>query len=501
MRFQRLRFEFRVKLAAEKPGVIRHFADFDVHAIGRLAGEPHAMLGKRLFELAIEFVAVAMALADLFHAISAGGETSIRKLAGIGAEPHGPPQFIYALQFAELEDDPVRRCGIELSRIGIGETTNIAGKFNHHGLHAKTDSEVGNAVFASAANRIEHAGYAPLTESARNENTVKPAQVSPAIRPLHLLRFDPFNIDPSLMRNSGVQQSFFQTLVGILILDVLTDQADAHLANRIIHAVKHLSPARQIAPGGVHVQKPQDGFVHALIGEHEWDLVNRVDIFGGNDSADVHIAEERNLLFDFLRQRALRAAQQDIGLNTNSPQFLNAVLGGLGFQFLSRGDPGDQGQVNEKGVFAALLVAHLANGFDKGKRFNVADRSSDLNNCDINIRRYFAAGRFDFIRDMRDHLHGLAEIIASPLTRDDVLVDPARGQIVALGQGRVREPLIMTQIEVSFRSVIGYEHLAMLKRAHGSGINVEIRIELLQGDAKSPAFEEAADRRGCNSFS
>jgi hypothetical protein len=33
----------------------------------------------------------------------------------------------------------------------------------------------------------------------------------------------------------------------------------------------------------------------------------------------------------------------------------------------------------------------------------------------------------------------------------------------------------------------------VLERAHGSGVNVQIRIALLQGDFKSATFEETAD--------
>jgi len=40
MRLERLRFEFRVELAAETPGMVGQLANFDVNAIGGLAGDP-----------------------------------------------------------------------------------------------------------------------------------------------------------------------------------------------------------------------------------------------------------------------------------------------------------------------------------------------------------------------------------------------------------------------------------------------------------------------------
>jgi hypothetical protein len=40
-----------------------------------------------------------------------------------------------------------------------------------------------------------------------------------------------------------------------------------------------------------------------------------------------------------------------------------------------------------------------------------------------------------------------------------------------------------------------------LKGAHGAGIDVEVRIALLQGDFKAATFEETADGGGSYAFS
>ena len=42
---------------------------------------------------------------------------------------------------------------------------------------------------------------------------------------------------------------------------------------------------------------------------------------------------------------------------------------------------------------------------------------------------------------------------------------------------------------------------AVLKRAHGAGIDVEVRIALLQGDFEAATFEETADGGGSYAFS
>ena len=70
MRSERLRFELRMKLATNEPGMIRHLDDFDIHAIGRPPGNPESSARERLLVLAIKFVAMAMALGDFEHAVS-----------------------------------------------------------------------------------------------------------------------------------------------------------------------------------------------------------------------------------------------------------------------------------------------------------------------------------------------------------------------------------------------------------------------------------------------
>ena len=99
-----------------------------------------------------------------------------------------------------------------------------------------------------------------------------------------------------------------------------------------------------------------------------------------------------------------------------------------------------------------------------------------------------AHGGLDLVGDVRNHLHRLAEIIAAALARDDLLVDAAGGQIVGLRQLGVREALVVAEVEIGLGAVVGDEHLAVLERAHGAGIDVQVGIELLQRDTAARGF-------------
>ncbi len=102
---------------------------------------------------------------------------------------------------------------------------------------------------------------------------------------------------------------------------------------------------------------------------------------------------------------------------------------------------------------------------------------------------------------MRNHLHGLAEIIAAALLGEDGFVDAAGGPVVIARQLRVGEALVVAEIEIGLRAVIGDKHFAVLIRAHRAGINVQVGIALLEGDFEAAAFEQTAHRSRCYAFS
>ena len=84
---------------------------------------------------------------------------------------------------------------------------------------------------------------------------------------------------------------------------------------------------------------------------------------------------------------------------------------------------------------------------------------------------------------MWDHLHGLAEVIATSFFGDHGLIDRS-GCCVAVAMKRdIGEAFVVAEIKVGFATVVGDKHFAVLKRIHGAGVNVEIRIQLLHHDA------------------
>src|SRR3546814_578062 len=99
----------------------------------------------------------------------------------------------------------------------------------------------------------------------------------------------------------------------------------------------------------------------------------------------------------------------------------------------------------------------------------------------------------DRVGAVRDDLHRRAQVIAATLLGDDVAIDAARGDIIALPRGYAGEALVMTKVEIGFGPVVGDVDFAVLIRAHRARIDVEIGIELADPDLESARLQQCAE--------
>jgi hypothetical protein len=74
------------------------------------------------------------------------------------------------------------------------------------------------------------------------------------------------------------------------------------------------------------------------------------------------------------------------------------------------------------------------------------------------------------------------QVIPPPFLGDHGKIDPPGGAVVGLGQFDRGVAFIVAQIEIGFRTVIGDEDFPVLKGIHGSGVHIDIGIQLLKGD-------------------
>ena len=118
-------------------------------------------------------------------------------------------------------------------------------------------------------------------------------------------------------------------------------------------------------------------------------------------------------------------------------------------------------------VAAADVLAHLADRLEERQRLDVAHGAAHLDDDDVRlaVTRDALDALLDLVGDVRDDLDRAAEVVAAALLGDDRLVDAAGGDVGELGQVLVDEALVVAQVEVGLRAVVGDEDLAVLVRA------------------------------------
>ncbi len=232
--------------------------------------------------------------------------------------------------------------------------------------------------------------------------------------------------------------------------------------------------------------------------QHQGDLVERRGVDAGDDAVFGDVAELGDLLLQPRRDRAVGAAHDGVGLDAPAPQLGDRVLRGLGLLLARRADERHQRDVHVEHVVAADVLAELPDRLEERQDLDVADGATDLGDHDVDVLvgRQRQDAVLDLVGDVRDHLDGLAQVRATPFLGEHVLVDRPGGRVRLLGERHVDEALVVPQVEVGLTAVLGDEHLTVLERVHGAGVDVDVRVELLHRDPETPGLEEAPEG-GC----
>ena len=147
-------------------------------------------------------------------------------------------------------------------------------------------------------------------------------------------------------------------------------------------------------------------------------------------------------------------------------------------------------------VVAAKFEAHLPDRLEERQRLDVADGPAYFDDRHFGFAGAALDERLDLVGDVRNHLHRPAEVIATALLADHALIHLAGGEIVPAPHARGLEALVMTEVEVGFRTIFSHENFSVLEGAHGARIHVDVRIELDVGDFDATRFEDRGERGG-----
>ena len=236
--------------------------------------------------------------------------------------------------------------------------------------------------------------------------------------------------------------------------------------------------------------------VQPLLAQPERHEVDVGRVLGHDHRALVQVGEERDLGAQLVGERARGAADDDVRRDTDAAQLVDRVLRRLRLQLARRLDHGDERDVHVEDVVAAELVPQLADRLEEGQALDVAHGAADLGQHHVDVGRLGDAqdARLDLVRDVRDHLHGLAEVLALALLADHRVVDAAGRVVRRARRVLVDEALVVAEVEVGLRPVLRHEHLAVLVRRHRAGIDVDVRVELLHADLEAVRLQQRAER-------
>ena len=95
---------------------------------------------------------------------------------------------------------------------------------------------------------------------------------------------------------------------------------------------------------------------------------------------------------------------------------------------------------------------------------------------------------------MRDHLDGTAQKVTAALTGDQALINGAGRKVGIARQVLIDKALVVAKIQIGLIAILGYKDLTMLERAHGAGVDVQIRVGLLHRHLVAARLEQTAQR-------
>ena len=387
------------------------------------------------------------------------------------------------------------RADVELGGVCPGEPESVAGVLDGHHLHTKAQAEARD-VMLTAVPRSGHLAFDPaLAEPTRNHDAVEISETTGSEKPLDLFRLNPLDLDVGAVMNAGMVKRLDDRQIGVGKRNVLANHADTDRCRGLLDTTHEFFPGSEIDGGITEPQDVADVLVEALVVQHERNLVETRRVGGIGDTSDRHIAEIGDLAAEIRTDRFLRSADDRIGLNTPAAQFGDGVLGRLGLHLARRTDERHQRDMDVADIVAADVESELTDRLKEGQDLNVAHRAADLGDDDVDVVAHEAVDpALDLVGDVGDHLHRLAEIVTTALSSDDRAVDRAGRPVGVRREVLINEPLVVPEVEIGFAAVVGDEHLAVFEGVHRSRIDIQIRVELLHGDAETAGLEEAPKR-------
>ncbi len=281
------------------------------------------------------------------------------------------------------------------------------------------------------------------------------------------------------------------TLVSVLKV-VFPHQAHAHFCPGCLLEFQKMMPRLHVGSfAHRHAEFAQDGGIQSLALHVDRHLIDARQILALHHALKVHIAERGHFLAYAIGEVLLRAQDEHVRLYAGTLHLLHGVLRGLRLQLVSGFQIWHVCEVYTDSTIAQLPF-QLADCLQKRGRLDIADSTSDFRNhkVDIVLAQHPA---LDFIGDMGNHLDSLAQIVTMTLLVDNRLVDFTRSDRVVVGGPNTRKALVMPQVQVRLHAVHRHKALPMFVGVQRAGVDIDVRVEFLDGDRVTAGLQQLAD--------
>ena len=476
---------------------LRQLYNFHKTAIRQRTAENKSLANDFLAEGIVELVAMAMALIDKLGVIGLAGQRIRINLARIQTKAHRAAHVLDIKLLRHEVDNRMRAVRIELGAVGISHTADVTRKLDNSALHSQADTEERQLMLTCILNSLNLALDAAVAEAARYEHAVYAGHnlVHIGIICFDFLGVNPFDSQLSLIRNCCVTQRFRDRDIGILQRNIFADNGNGYFFIIFFQdAGHHIMPTAHILRLVLHVQLAQNNAVQSLLLHEHRHLIDASGRKVLDNCVRVNVAEHSHFFTHFLRNRLFTAADDDIRRNTDAAQLLNAVLRRLGLQLARCRNVRHQRNMDIQDIIFANILFNLTNRLQEGQAFNIAYCATDFRDNEISIILLADAENalLDFIGNVRNNLHRTAQIITTAFFIYYTLVNLTCSGIGILRQVDINKAFIMSQIQICFCTVISNEHLAVLIRTHRPRVNIDIRVELLDGDSVATTLKQAS---------
>ncbi len=129
----------------------------------------------------------------------------------------------------------------------------------------------------------------------------------------------------------------------------------------------------------------------------------------------------------------------------------------------------------------------------------LADRPTNLDEGKVGLRVLCSPldTTDDLLRHVRHRLNTPAAVAKIPLTVNHGPINASSGHIVDPGDLRIKKTFVGANVLICFITIVGHKNLPMFNGIHGTGINIDVGIDLQRRNFETAALENLSDRRSC----